>query len=153
MWRHALHGKLGFINSEETFPRYSQLLIKSFARTQEGQFLAQLQLEVSQVSDQQEYSFEQHEFNGRRADEIAINRPTESGQAATATTTAAIRRCSVLRSARGQRSGRDRDRRSVGLGHLFALGSREHVYPCGFVQHKEDQMTGAARRCDRVTDE
>ena len=107
------------------------------------------------MSDQQEYSFERHEFNGRRADEMAINRPTASGRPGGHGhhhCTAAIRR-SVPRSARGQRSGRDRDRRSVGPGHLFALGSREHVYLCGFVQHKEDQMTGAAWRCDRVTDE
>ena len=39
---------------------------------------------------------------------------------------------------------RPRPRSSVGHDHLFALGSREHVYLCGFVQHKEDhQMTGA----------
>ena len=48
------------------------------------------------MSDQQEYSFKQHEFNGRRADETAINRPTASGQAATATTTALL--LSVVRS-------------------------------------------------------
>ena len=33
----------------------------------------------SQVSVQQEYPFEQHEFNGHLADEMAINRPTVTG--------------------------------------------------------------------------